>query len=543
MSGVIQHPTWLDIYAMFTGSDIFHMKNHGLDLSSYEQVYALAHKIYYYLGYKLMPLKYDGHTAPWSDDQIATYNNWLIDGRPQDEAHRAQIAAEKEAVVAQAGHRVRKDINSLDKAEIAKLKAAFKGLMDRDPKSESEYDPDAKCYFSLAAKHWFPVPTYCQHHIYGFISWHRWQMLDFEDALRSVPGCEDVTLPYWNIETGKFPSLISEAPFKEYKFPISVYPTYYDPKDGPGHQGKTTERWPQFMQAKGKLKWINAYRANVNIWISHARTAPTFAAFNGLTGYLWKRPKSKPPKYDTKGAIIRAHDYGHVGSGPTMANQDIAAFDPMFWFFHCNWDRLWWEWQVARHATTLEGFKKTLGKSEDDDQRWLIDPQMSISDPFCKSNSDGIDLTKLGIAYASPAPVKSPVTERAIAMAPSWRNPNDGQSTRSTFTIAKHNLDRVSLRVKGVNRIQISGSFWVVLYLGGEEVGRDAFFQSTFSGDCENCVQQARVDFDFVFDRSHLTDADGNPKEIKVEVINAITDEVMPFDKIGNPTINIRMLH
>ncbi|NER29679.1 MAG: tyrosinase family protein [Symploca sp. SIO1C4] len=517
MSNVIQCPTWHDISKMITDDDVREMKNHGLDLRCYEQVSALAHKIYYYLGYKLMP---PGRS--WSDAQITTYNNWLINDMPKDAAHQAQIIDERNAALATADRRVRKDINQLDSTEKEKLKDAFQWLMDQDPKTEADYNPNALCYFSLAAKHWYPVPTFCQHHIYGYLPWHRWQMLDFEDALRSAPGCQDVTLPYWNIETGEFPQLISEPPFKDYTFPINVYPDYYDPPTDIGKQGTTTERNSSFQGSNV-----------VNQCINNARTAPKFSQYNGITNY----------KYDSSSHIMRAHDRGHVGSGKTMANQDIAAFDPMFWFFHCNWDRLWWEWQSSRNATDLEGFKETLESC--DDQKWLIDPQMSISDPFSKKNSDSIDITQLEITYTRPEETLEKVKDfpLPLAIGPSWRDQNDGQSTLSTFTIAKENLNRVSLRVKGVNRIKVPGSFWVVLYLGGEEVGRDAFFQSTFSGNCENCVAQAKVNFDFVFDRSHLTDVEGNPKEIKVEVISAITDEVMPFDAIGNPTINIRMLH
>lgn len=176
----ISHPTWDDIKPMLK-SGIGCMKNMGMDLSNYEQVKALAHKIYYYVGYKIMPK----HQEKWSDDWLATYNNWLIDGIPKDEAHRAQIVANGKSAIQQTGNRIRKDIAALSDEEIKKLKKAFKGLMERDPKNQADYKPDKKCYFSLAAKHWFPAPTYCQHHMYGFLSWHRWQILDFENALRS----------------------------------------------------------------------------------------------------------------------------------------------------------------------------------------------------------------------------------------------------------------------------------------------------------------------------------------------------------------------
>lgn len=42
----------------------------------------------------------------------------------------------------------------------------------------------------------------------------------------------------------------------------------------------------------------------------------------------------------------------------------------MFWFYHCNIDRLWLQWQQNVHARTLAGFKSTI----DGDTSWLTDP-------------------------------------------------------------------------------------------------------------------------------------------------------------------------
>ena len=517
---VIENPTWRDITKMIDSWSVTQMERHGLNLRDYDEVSALAHKIYYYLGYKLMPLG-----DPWSDEKIQTYNNWLIDGCPKNAAHRARIRRQRTEAIEEAGLRERKDINTLSASEKAILKKAFKGLMDRDPKTPKEYDPNAQCYFSLAGKHWFPIPTFCQHHIYGYLPWHRYQVLDFENALRSVPGCEEVTLPYWDIETGKFPSLLKQEPFASYKFPLDIYPDFYVPPVNTGKKGTSTARYRSFRDS-----------AIVNSCIKNANTAPSFPEYNGITNF----------QYDSSHHIMRAHDFGHVGCGTTMANQDIAAFDPIFWFFHCNWDRLWWKWQVARGATDLTSFAKTLPAGED--RRWLVDPQMSISDPWGESNSDTIDLPQLGISYQEPKTIKATQESIAaaklpIAIGPSWRDKNQGQSKAQSFTLEKSNIDRVSLRVKGINRIKIFGSFRVELYLGGKEVGHDVFFQSTFSGDCENCVAQAFVDFDFIFDRKHLVDKKGKPKEVKVKVINSVTGETLDFKDIGEPTINIRIMH
>ncbi|MGB3464175.1 MAG: tyrosinase family protein [Cyclobacteriaceae bacterium] len=516
---IIQHPVWSDITDMISDFSVEQMKPQGLDLRDFGQVSAMAHKIYYYLAYKLMPLG-----VPWSDEKIQTFNNWLIDGCPKDEAHREQLKSEQNEKISQSGLRVRKDIHDLTDDEEKLLIKAFKGLMDRDPKSASEYDPNDKSYFSIAGTHWYPAPTFCQHHIYNYLPWHRFYLIQFEDALRSVPGCEEVTLPYWNIEESEtIPEFFNKDPFKNYTFPIDVYPDYYKPPVNMGKAGTVTER-------NKTLGFFAQIKSNINT----AMSATTWNHYNGISNY----------QYNSSQSIIRAHDLGHNGSGPAMADQDIASFDPIFWFFHCNWDRLWWDWQKSRNATDLDGFKKTL--SEDDDQRWLTDPQMSISDPFGKHNYESIDSHELGITYEEPQSSGGPklmASNMPLAMAPTWREHNRGQSNKSSFKLSQNNIGQVSLRVKDINRIKIPGSFWVVLHLDGEEIGRDAFFQSTFSGNCENCVAQAHVHFDFIFDLDLLTDEDGNSKEVKVEIVNAVTGEKHDFDKIGEPTINIRLLH
>lgn len=45
-----------------------------------------------------------------------------------------------------------------------------------------------------------------------------------ENALGSVPGCKDVTLPYWDISDGQnpLPKWIWEEPFDSFTYPIDV---------------------------------------------------------------------------------------------------------------------------------------------------------------------------------------------------------------------------------------------------------------------------------------------------------------------------------
>jgi|GEM_PF-454253 len=68
---------------------------------------------------------------------------------------------------------------------------------------------DPRSFFRLAGYHGEPFRGpgatdpqywggYCQHGNVLFLTWHRVYLLKLEEALRSMPGCQDVTLPFWD---------------------------------------------------------------------------------------------------------------------------------------------------------------------------------------------------------------------------------------------------------------------------------------------------------------------------------------------------------
>ena len=103
---------------------------------------------------------------------------------------------------------------------------------------------------------------YCNHGNVLFPTWHRAHLLRLEDALRSIPGCQDVTIPFWDecfapgnpkpipavltsptfpLKTGYVPN-----PLYAYKFPVELQDNvkgddnrYNKPK------GYVTVRYPQ----------------------------------------------------------------------------------------------------------------------------------------------------------------------------------------------------------------------------------------------------------------------------------------------------------
>ncbi len=88
--------------------------------------------------------------------------------------------------------------------ELEKLMRAWQGI------TAPTLDPDApNSFFKLGGYHGEPFRGagwgdsrfwggYCNHGNVLFPIWHRIYVLKLEDALRSIPGCEDVTMPFWD---------------------------------------------------------------------------------------------------------------------------------------------------------------------------------------------------------------------------------------------------------------------------------------------------------------------------------------------------------
>lgn len=429
----------------------------------------------------------------WSKARVDTFYNWMKNGYPRG-------VAEPKAIV-ELGHssmsRVRKNLTELSPAEIEKLKQAFCGLIKQDP-------DDSQSYFSLAGIHWLPGPNYyCRHHENAYNPWHRLYLIKFEDALRSVEGCEDVTLPYWDITDKEVPSVLYEEPFANYTIPQELCPL--TGKCYP--EGYVTQRFlPEQI-----IKKISEYKIPSNI--TNPLGDSHWERFNGWDAGL------------TQDGIIRAHDSGHNACGETMRNQDIAAFDPIFWFFHANWDRLWWKWQQTFEATTLSKFKTHLSGSAD----WLDDPVLNQLPPFQQTSAETIDLSSFDINYIHPA------TENQITLMHSQFG-----SIKASHRFELSAPGKVSVRVKNIDRLQIPGSFDVCLHVGDKIIAKQGFFQSTTPQHCKTCKKNALVSFDFVVDQSELLDG-------KVYVtIHLLREEgvggIFPLSTCGDPTVNIRLL-
>lgn len=528
---IIAEPVWDNEVQYFFDEQDRGCMNWALDLGDYTQVSDLSAKIYYYVYYQFMPKD----KAKWNQNKLFSFRNWITHGCPKDKAALEAFKENQAAIAEDTSLRQRKNINDIHGVEKENLIKAFQGIMDLD-------NDDPNSFYQLGGIHWYPAPTYCEHHIHPFLAWHRAYILQFENALRTIPGCEDVTLPYWDISDDRYPEIFSEGPFATYKVPkefLAQYPN--EVTNGSLAKDGSIIRNDEATYNEEKWKYIRDAThdpTNKNkVYLDKIIQFPTWNSFNGI---------NKQGNYVASESLMHAHDMIHNSNGATTANQDVTGFEPVFWLFHANWDRLMWQWQKLNHTTNVEDFKKNV-KACGDSTDWIDGVGLNIIDPFTETLGLTVDqtinLNDMGIHYVEPPlPLTTPENFSADEMSLD-RRVNKGQSNKNEFTIS--GMSHVSLRVKDVDRLKIPGAFTVSLYLGGELLQKRFFFQATEPGNCANCVKQALVSFDFEFESERLQKARGN---VKVEIQLSQADQdgnrpVIPFREIGNPTINIRLIH
>jgi tyrosinase len=496
----VANPTWYgQIRDMFTSTDQAHMGAQGLDLASYTQVVEHAGDIYQQVAVGNMP-----RPTPWPSDWVGTFLNWMTNGYPKGAppAVTTFLARTGLRAAATSATRIRKEITTLSAGELTLLKQAFAGIVARDPS-----DPNS--FFAQAGIHWYPAPnTYCMHHVPGYNPWHRAYLLSFENALRSVPGCESVTLPYWDITT-PFPDALKSAPFDQYVLQEEV---------GPGYpQGYVTNRFAYDKIAANLLKYT------VTADIDRAMSKTDWEDFHGF----WSGAA-----YNT---IIAAHDSGHNSIGPTMREQAVAAFDPVFWFFHCNWDRLFWDWQKKMVATDLHGLLTTINQETDPiSYQVFTNPVVGILNPF------GADPPKLNAVATINSEQGLDVDYQDPPVAPSARFA--AKTQRSLAASRKFSVDAglVNVRVSGVNRLKIPGSFSVHLQKDGQTIASKAMFQPVEVEKCANCVANAIVHFDFELPAAEIV---GGKLGVWVEPANtSLVGDRFPQKLMGSPTIEVHLL-
>ena len=206
------------------------------------------------------------------------------------------------------------------------------------------------------------------------------------------------------------------------------------------------------------------------------------------------------------------------GASGDMAFNEVAGFDPIFYFHHCNIDRVFFAWQKYHGVDTVEAFKNNhrlflshlqgtyqvdpysggWGFNTNDSQGWtpglLPNQVLSFNTelyPFEKAeggyytSDDVVDLANLPYKYES---------------IPSYAIPDDMLQLQKEST---------NVVIK-LNKLTVYGPFALALYAGSDEevlVDYETVFNRRKPNACPNCVAQQAYTTTLLVPRS-LKDAD-----------------------------------
>ena len=348
------------------------MNGYQIDLGDYESVRASAVTIYDHLASRAMPLTPDA-TQYWPAEALEELRQWIGAGCPRALGdpvthHRMPPPPSTAKPV-----RVRRNILDLSEAELAEYRARLEDI------GATSMDPAAP-WQQVAYIH----TDWCLHYQEAFLLWHRANLLYFE-------GLVGVPIPYWNFMSPEAAVDGSREaglpqPFRDL--------SYVDPRTGverpnplrfavakdrrskacapggggvaPGADCRHVQRDPVLYTSGGdhrseriaKLELIRHFQYQVAFALSWKE----FSSPEGAPGYPWANiltfdpppPDSDyPHRTDFDGLYEQPHDNFHGWVGPDMADNAYTAFDPVFWSYHANVDRVFEDWNRAHPEATF----------------------------------------------------------------------------------------------------------------------------------------------------------------------------------------------
>lgn len=349
------------------------MVGYGIDLADYGSVRASALTIYEHLASRSMPLTTDP-TEFWPEEALALLRAWVEQGtrRTADDPvtpPSVRLPAPEPAPLL----RVRRDILQLSADELDAYRERLEALGATSTDASSPWQQVAYIH-----------TDWCLHYQEAFLLWHRANLLYFEELL-------GMAIPYWNFmaldasrdgtpESGlvqPFRDLTYRAASSGEQRPnplrFAVAKDARSKACAPGSASPPAPDQCQFVQRdpalyttgensrserEAKLQQIALYQYQID----HALRLDQFSTPEGAPGYPWANILSfdpPPPDGDYPyrgtsfdGAYEQPHDNFHGWAGPDMADNAYTAFDPLFWSYHANVDRIFEEWSRLHPAAT-----------------------------------------------------------------------------------------------------------------------------------------------------------------------------------------------
>jgi tyrosinase len=209
----------------------------------------------------------------------------------------------------------------------------------------------------------------CEHHNDLFLPWHRGYLYHFELGLQDID--PEVTVPWWNwMDEPDLPAAFNEPevdgePNVLFDAPVEPYGLERQPG------------WPErtFRQPGAP---------HTPKPLGPPLRGTTFPS-QSQDAYDWMMSATSYSEFESR--CWRVHDNIHDWVGGTMADQNWAAYDPIFWAHHAMVDRLWRIWQHNNPAAAPPN----------------LDHAMSFARAPALKVHEVLDVKQLGYEYAGQA--------------------------------------------------------------------------------------------------------------------------------------------
>jgi len=425
---------------------------------------------------------------------------------------------------------IRKEITQLNMKELENVYKAFKGIQELPADNPNSF-------FVIAGYHgepFVPQPTgddpstywggWCQHGNVLFPTWHRAYLLRFEHALQTI--VPTVTLPYWDwtskksLENGIPEQLTNEYvvidgkkvenPLLRFTLPVALegsqprkkgYKTVRCPfsADDDEWNTKMVEQYPTHAQQVDALnsnvkEVLNTGNSasdhnSVSFWTCKCLTQKLFNNFSNTSS------AGRSPRFGTP--LEKPHNFVHLAVGAKidhatgklvhsdMGLNETAAFDPIFWFHHCNVDRLFWVWQKQRgferkFKLDLSDKEGTHGGDQGATPGIPLNEQLTLDTPlypFQLSNGSSIT-SKEVINLTTLSPDYSIGTHDTEA-------PSMTSFVTTGMSIKKTNY----LVIENINKNSVKGSFIIIVRerVSRIEIGKEVVLSRFDPAACKNC--------------------------------------------------------
>lgn len=338
------------------------MKGYLITLDDMSSVKDWSITIYNHLASQNMPLTKD-ITQRWPQEALELFRLWVNQGwRKTNDSPFDRATRIPEPDPSEASLRVRPDIASLNEEQLNIYRAKLDDLNIGDPDPESPWQ-------KLAYIH----TNWCLHYQEAFAFWHRAYLLYLEALI-------DHAIPYWdwmakdasvdgNPSAGLPKAFLDETYIHPHSGESRPNPLRYAAaKDGrskacvagilSGPDCKYVQRNPLFYTTgKEQKEQRQKHYKMARLFQEQVIDALKFDSFSvpqGDPGYPWANiPAFTPPQPDKDypyrdvnfdGLYEQPHDNYHGWIGADMADNSYTAFDPVFYSYHANIDRMLEQW-------------------------------------------------------------------------------------------------------------------------------------------------------------------------------------------------------